>query len=446
MKRYNTRISEFHLRSLFFALILTFSITVVMIPENILAVSSSDSSQPSPSPTNSIYNPISDYKLDINTESAIVIETGRGMKLYMKEPDLVTQIPLSSKLMTALLSVESIQADTMITISSVAAQQKDSAELSLKAGEKYSLKYLLYGLILKDNNAAAIALAEQVSGTQEKFVELMNSKAESYQMNSTVFTNPTGELDEEQKTTVSDVARLFRFAISLSQLEAVLKTRDSVFILNTTTTKHLISDSADIWATTEGATGVFTSSGKSVKSFSVTAKSGQMGIFAIGVSSATSTSDVSDDISTIVSSIFSDYEYSTLAVSGQTFPKTVTYGSETFSLKFNNQINYVHPKSVDFIYTTIYEEASDISAPILITNPVAKVTFVLLDGTRISADLFPSVNIWSESTVFQKVIDIYEDNSDIIHIITFLLTVLVLLAVTQLIRTVVNASKARTSR
>jgi D-alanyl-D-alanine carboxypeptidase/D-alanyl-D-alanine carboxypeptidase (penicillin-binding protein 5/6) len=364
----------------------------------------------------------------------------------MKEPDLVTQIPLSSKLMTALLSVESIQADTMITISSVAAQQKDSAELSLKAGEKYSLKYLLYGLILKDNSAAAIALAEQVSGTQEKFVELMNSKAESYQMNSTVFTNPTGEFDENQKTTVSDVARLFRFAISLSQLEAVLKTRDSVFILNTTTTKHLISDSADIWATTEGATGVFTSSGKSVKSFSVTAKSGQMGIFAIGVSSATSTSDVSDDISTIVSSIFSDYEYSTLAVSGQTFPKTMTYGSETFSLKFNNQINYVHPKSVDFIYTTIYEEASDISAPILITNPVAKVTFVLLDGTRISADLFPSVNIWSESTVFQKVIDIYEDNSDIIHIITFLLTVLVLLAVTQLIRTVVNASKARTSR
>ena len=417
---------------------------LLSLSDQLFASSSVSQDQVSVTPASEIRNPIIDYSLDVKAESVLVIETGRGMRLYMKSPDLITNIPIASKLMTALLSVESIPAETMVTISSVAAQQDDANELSLKAGEKYDLDYLLYGLILKDNDAAAIALAEQISGTQEKFVELMNTKAVSYQMTATSFRNPTGAFHEEQYTTVSDVARLFRFAVSLPKLDTILKTRDSVFILSPKLTKHLISDSADIWTLAEGSTGVFVSTKASSTSFSVTAKSGQMNIFVIGVT--TSAGKTSDDITRIISSVFNDYEYSTLAVSGQTFPETMTVGDETFTLRFGSTINYVHPKSVAFIRETRYEPGKDITPPILTTKSVAKVTFVLLDGTTITADLFPSVNIWSDSTLFQKMIDIYEGNKDILHIAGVLFAFLILIAVINGIRITYEHLSSRISR
>lgn len=437
MKRaQNNKIPNF-LAKRFFSFLLI-PVLIFSVSNQFFSSSEDVSLSVTPAPTEAIYNPITDYTLDVASDSVIVIETGRGMRLYMKNPDLITHIPIAAKLMTALLAVESIPEDTMITISSVAAAQSDASDLALEAGEKYSLDYLLYGLILKDNAAAAIALAEQVSGTQEKFVELMNSKAESYQMTNTNFVNPTGTYAPDQLTTVSDVARLFRFSTSLSKLDEILKTRDSVFILSPKLTKHLISNATDIWTLAEGATGVFISSNKSVDSFSVTARSDQMGIFVIGVTK--SSADTSDDIATIVSSIFEDYEYSTLALSGQVFPETMTVGTETFSLRFGSTINYVHPKAVDFIYKTNYEPDEDVTTPIQTSKSVAKVTFVLLDGTKISADLFPSVNIWSDSTIFQKMIDLYENNKDIIHFAFFLLVSLLFISIWRLIKKISNRS------
>ena len=288
------------------------------------------------------------------------------------------------------------------------------------------------------------SLAEQVSGTQEKFVKIMNEKAASYQMNDTVFTDPAGLYNETQITTVSDVARLFRFAISSPKLETILKTKDSVFLLTTDLTKHLISNSAYIWNITEGCTGVYSSASELSKSFSVTARSGPINIFAIGVSNTNA--DLSSDISKIVSSVFRDYEYSTLALTGQTFPEKMTVGNETFALRFGNAINYVHPKSVEFIYKTTYEENLDITTPILTTKPVAKVTFILLDGTSITADLFPTVNIWSDSTFFQKVIDIYEDNKDIIHLAGALLLVFILISAANIVKSLVSFFSSKTYR
>ncbi len=419
---------------------------IVILDISVLASASSENVSGSGpvTPGPDIRNPILDYVLDIDSESAIVIETGRGMKLYMKEPDLITHIPVASKLMTALLAVELIPEDTMITISSIAAEQNDAAELTLRAGEKYPLDYLLYGMILKDNDAAAVALAEQVSGTAEKFVEMMNEKAASYQMNDTVYTDPTGYYNESQVTTVSDVARLFRFAVSSPKLDMILKTKDSVFLLTTELTKHLISNSADIWNLVEGCTGVYTSGSEQSSSFVITARSGQINIFAIGVSN--SENDPANDINRIVSSVFRDYEYSTLALTGQIFPENMTVGNETFALRFGSTINYVHPRSVDFIYKTTYEKNPDTAPPILTTKPVAKVTFILLDGTSITADLFPTVNIWSDSTFFRKIIDIYEDNKDIVHLAGVLLMTFILISSVNIIKSAISFFSSKTSR
>lgn len=402
-----------------------FVLSLIFVPFGKL--SASTNSNTTATPTDSFKNPILDYTLDVNSDSVIVVESGRNMILYNKNSDLKTNIPIASKLMTALLAVESIPPGTMVTVSSVASSQKDASKLSLKTGEKYSLKYLLYGLILKNNNAAGVALAEQLSGTEEEFVELMNTKAKSFQMNDTVFMNVTGEKQEGQFTTVTDVARLLRFATSITQIDEVLKTQDSVFILSPTLTKHLISDSKDIWTFAENTTGAFSDN----SSYCASAKSGQINIWIIGVSEKKIT--LSSEINKISSSIFTDYEYSTLAVAFQSFPERMKVSEKEFSLRFGNSIYYIHPKSVDFIHDTIYEPFPEVDLPILTSKSVASVTFVLLDGTRIIAELFPAVNIWSDSGIKQKLLDIYNTNKDIVHIAFVLFFILILVGIYKII-------------
>lgn len=401
----------------------------------------------SPDVTGVPANPILDYELDIKTESALVIETGRGIQLYIKNPGIVSQIPIASKLMTALLAVESIPSESMITISNVAASQIDSNVLSLKTGEKYSLEYLLHGLILKDNNAAAVALAEQISGTQEKFVSLMNSRAASYQMTDTVFTNATGIADSKQVTTVSDISRLFRFAIAFTKFENIFKTHDSVFILSSKLTKHLISNADDLWSIGEGTTGVFKSETKSRSSYAVTAKSGQISVFIIGTS--TLKKDVVADVSTITQSIFRDYEYSRLISVGEFFPQKMTVEGRTFRMKFLSDVSYVHPRSLDFIQDTVYEPFEDVILPVITTKAVAKVTFILLDGTSISAELFPAEDIWGDAGIYRRLLDIYTTNKDAGNLILIAMAALLIMTIIRIVslaHKAVSRLKARSGR
>ncbi len=406
--------------------------------------SSLSSSAGSAVPTSGPVNPIPGYELDIKSDSALVIETGRGMQLFMKNPGATLQIPLASKLMTALLAIEMIPQGTMITVSSVAAAEADAWVLSLKTGEKYSLEYLLHGLILKDNGAAAVALAEQVSGTTEKFVEQMNARADSYQMAATVFTNVTGAADSRQVTTVGDVAQLFRFALSYPEFESIFKTHDAVFIVNPYLTKHLISNISDVWSLSEGTTGVFRAESKSRSSYALTAKAGSISIFVIGATA--SKKDVVKDLTTITGFVFDDYEFSRLINEGQIFPQTMTVAGKTFSLQFHSDVNYVHPKSMDFIYDTVYEPQPAPVLPVLTAKAAASVTFILLDGTKIKADLFPTVDIWGDSSLYRRVLDIYSNNRDIGNLILISSCLLLLAGLVRLMALLIRSIRRASVR
>ncbi len=387
------------------------------------------------SPSPSIKNSIHDYKLNIAAQSAVVVEAGRGMRLYLKNAEDKSQIPVASKIMTAIIALDTIPLDSKITVSKVAAGQDDAYVLSLNNGEKYTLEYLLYGMILKDNNAAAIAISEQVSGVEEEFVKLMNSKAISYQMTSTKFTNATGKLNKNQYTTASDVARLVRFAMTSPGFENILKTKDIPFFLSTNKSKHLINNLSKAWDFVENTTGAFQSNSGDQSSFITSSSSG--GINFITVACTTTKNKIIDDLATISSSIFSDYEFSALVKENQIFPKTITIGTDRINLLFKQRIDYVHPKNSEFVASTVYEENAIIEYPILATKSVAKVTFELSDGTKITADLYPDRTVWGELSVFQKLKSIYEANSDIGILVLISLSLLVLLCLYHLIRLII---------
>lgn len=376
-------------------------------------------------------NPILDYSLDIQSRSALVIEAGRGMRLYLKNQDEILDMPIASKIMTAILAIENIAPATMVTISNVAARESDASLMSLRAGEKYTVEYLLHGMILSDNDAAAIALAEQVRGSEDDFVKLMNERTGTYLLENTIFKNSTGLYDEEQKTTVIDVSRLVRYALTLPRFSQIIQTKDVPFILSTAETKHVISNLENSWIFVSNMTGGMMSQSQGISSFFITARNSNMNIIVIGSISGTST--VISDLTTITESIFSDYEVTTLVRENQVFPATVTVGEDTFGIRFHSSITYIRPRDIDFIKSTTYEENPIIEYPILTSRPVARVTFELLDGTRITADLYPDRTIYGGTTWYNILLSTYNSNKQLAHFIIALSGIFVLLLVFKII-------------
>ena len=119
----------------------------------------------------------------------------------------------TTKVLTALLVLENLPLDKYVTVSEHATQVPQT-KLGLRAGETYRVRDLLYGLILKSANDAAVALAEAVAGSEGKFVDMMNARARQIGAMHSHFANPHGLPSAgPQFTTASDMALIFNQAL-----------------------------------------------------------------------------------------------------------------------------------------------------------------------------------------------------------------------------------------
>ncbi|MFN7252125.1 MAG: D-alanyl-D-alanine carboxypeptidase family protein [Anaerobacillus sp.] len=151
--------------------------------------------------------------LSVSGQAAILIEQESGRVLYEKDAHKQLRIASITKIMTAILAIESGEMDEIVTVSSNAFGTEGSS-LYLRLGEKIKLEDLVYGLMLRSGNDAAVAIAEHVGGSLDGFVYLMNEKAKEIGMNKTVFNNPHGLDDhEEHYSTAYDMALLTRYAM-----------------------------------------------------------------------------------------------------------------------------------------------------------------------------------------------------------------------------------------
>ncbi|MBM7094714.1 D-alanyl-D-alanine carboxypeptidase [Bacillus sp. H-16] len=165
------------------------------------------------------------YPGQTSAQGAVLMELESGRVLYEKEAHTQMRIASITKIMTALLAIESGKMDEMVTISS-RAEGTEGSSLYLYAGEKLPLKDLVYGLMLRSGNDAAVAIAEHVGGSLEGFVYMMNEKAREIGMTNTVFNNPHGLDDhEEHYSTAYDMAVLARYAMENNQYREVSGTK-----------------------------------------------------------------------------------------------------------------------------------------------------------------------------------------------------------------------------
>ncbi|WP_174734060.1 D-alanyl-D-alanine carboxypeptidase family protein [Mesobacillus harenae] len=152
--------------------------------------------------------------VSVSAQSAILIEQDSGRVIYEKDAHTVRRIASITKIMTAILAIESGKLDRQVKVSENAARTEGSA-IYLKPGEKIKLEDLTYGLMLRSGNDSAAAIAEYVGGSLDGFAYLMNQKAEEIGMKNTHFANPHGLDDHENHhSTAYDMAILTRYAMN----------------------------------------------------------------------------------------------------------------------------------------------------------------------------------------------------------------------------------------
>jgi serine-type D-Ala-D-Ala carboxypeptidase (penicillin-binding protein 5/6) len=151
--------------------------------------------------------------VQVSARNAILMDQLTGRILFEKNAHEKRKIASITKIMTAIIAIESGKLDEIVTVSNHAVGVEGSS-IYLTKGEKIKLEDLVYGLMLRSGNDAAVAIAEHVGGSLEGFVFLMNEKAEQIGMKNTHFSNPHGLDDhEDHYSTAYDMALLTKYAM-----------------------------------------------------------------------------------------------------------------------------------------------------------------------------------------------------------------------------------------
>lgn len=160
----------------------------------------------------------------VSARGAILIEASSGRVLMEKNADAALEPASTTKIMTALLAIESGMLDRIVTVSDRAAGTEGSS-LYLKTGETLPLLELVYGLMLQSGNDAAIAIAEAVEGNVEAFVERMNAKADLLGLRQTHFENPNGLHAAGHHTTARELCAIATAAMQNPIFREVVATQ-----------------------------------------------------------------------------------------------------------------------------------------------------------------------------------------------------------------------------
>lgn len=168
-------------------------------------------------------NDINDYPF---TADGIVLMDAKTGKVLFSKNEQQTFYPASiTKIITALIALESQDMQDVVTTSEIA-RHVEGSRIYLAEGEKKPLKDLLYGIMLNSGNDAAIAIAEHIGGSVEHFAEMMNEKAKEWGATDTHFVNPNGLHDDAHYTTALDMALIAQEALKNPQFRQIVQTKE----------------------------------------------------------------------------------------------------------------------------------------------------------------------------------------------------------------------------
>lgn len=191
----------------------------------------------------------------INSRRAIIYDRDSKRILYGKCENERCAMASTTKIMTAIIVIENGNLNETVEISSKSANTGGS-RLGLKKGDKIKKIDLLYGLLMCSGNDAAVALAENISGSVEEFAILMNNKAKELKLVNTNFVTPHGLDQPEHYTTAYELAKLTDYALTNKLFADIVNTKN--YVVNINDFPKNIHNTNELLGVLEGVNGVKT--------------------------------------------------------------------------------------------------------------------------------------------------------------------------------------------
>ncbi|MBI2232091.1 MAG: D-alanyl-D-alanine carboxypeptidase [Deltaproteobacteria bacterium] len=162
---------------------------------------------------------------DLTARAAVLMDAATGKILYQKDADLRLPPASTTKVMTAILALESGRKLTETLTVSKTATRVPASKLYLRPGQSLAIEDLLYAIMLSSANDASMVLAEGIGGSVEHFTELMTKRAHELGATNSHFANPHGLTAVDHFSTARDLAVLFRYAMRNPTFREIVQTK-----------------------------------------------------------------------------------------------------------------------------------------------------------------------------------------------------------------------------
>lgn len=355
----------------------------------------------------------------VYSPACILIDADSGKILYSKNANTKMYPASTTKIMTAILTLENCKLDDVAIAShnAVYSIPYGYSVATIQEGEELTIEQLLNVLLIPSANDAAVVLAEHIAGSVEAFSDMMNSKAVELGCKNTHFVNPNGIHDEEHYSTAYDLALIGKYAMQFDTFRTIVqKTSYSLPKTNKydkedrlfNTTNDLIKKNYSSSQTNyyyQYATGAKTGYTDAAKSCIVaTATKDDISLIAVVLHSGTTAEGLSQralDCKTLFEYGFNNYSIKSIAekdsVAEQISVKNSTKETESLDLLYSDDLSGLVPDDVDI--STIAPNiklTENLSAPILEGTNLGTITYTI-DGFDYSCNLIASHTVYKSN-------------------------------------------------
>lgn len=350
----------------------------------------------------------------LRAKYACVMDSTSGRILYGKESGQKAPMASTTKIMTAILVLESGRTGETVTASSYASSMP-KVHLGMQKGYQYRLKDLLYSLMLESHNDSAVAIAEHMAGSVQDFARQMNQKAAELGMKDSHFVTPNGLDADDHYSTAADMCRLASYAIQNKEFCALIQTRNHSFQTIDGRHSYSVSNKDAFLSYYDGALGIKTG---------FTGKAGYCFVGAARRNDTVLTSCVLacgwppnksykwTDTKNLMDHGFGNYASLILPIQDLTAVRIpVENGRQLFvSLQQPDEIRTIAGRSESI--TVTYDLPEKLYAPVRADRPVGSVSFYINEELYRKESVFPSESI--EKSVFsdtiKNVLDLWMEN------------------------------------
>ena len=189
----------------------------------------------------------------VEAKAAVLIDADSGRVLFAQNADEMLPMASTTKIMTAILALENCSLDEQVTASENASGVEGTS-IYLSVGETLSMEHMLYGLMLRSGNDAAVAIAEHVAGSVEAFAEMMNERAEELGADAH-FVNPHGLPAEGHAASALGMAKIMRHAMTIPEFRTITATQRKIIPWVGNEYSRVLENKNRLLSTYEGANG-----------------------------------------------------------------------------------------------------------------------------------------------------------------------------------------------